>query len=79
MPSEFNLNSFVLDLSFISLLNQSIIDVTLYALDFSFVFLCFHEVLFYSGYVFLLHSIYSLLSASLENQASFLWSGKHIH
>jgi len=33
MPSEFKLNSFVLDLSFISLLNQSIIDVTLCALD----------------------------------------------
>jgi len=52
-------------------LNQSTIDVTLCALDFSFVFFCFLEVLFYSGYVFLLRSINSTLSASLENQASF--------
>jgi len=44
MPSEFKLNSFVLDLSFILLLNQSTIDVTLCASDFSFLFFCFLEV-----------------------------------
>ena len=44
MPSGSKLNSFVLDLLFILLLNHSIIDVTLCALDFSFVFFCFLEV-----------------------------------
>jgi len=66
MPSEFKLNS-------------SIIDVTLCALDFSFIFFYFLEVHFYSGYLFLFRSINSPLSASLENQASFLWSAEHIH
>ena len=70
MPSEFKLHSFVLDLSSISLLNQSIIDVTLCALDFSFVF-CFLEVLFYSGYVFLLRSINSTLSGFLKIKLLF--------
>jgi len=79
MLSEFKLNSFVLDLSFISLLNQSIIDVTLCTLDSSFVFFCFLEVLFYSGYV-LLCSINSMLSG-FHRKIKLLFSGpgEHIH
>jgi len=42
---------------------------------FSFVFFCFLEVLFYSGYVFWLRSVSSTLAASLENQTSFLGPG----
>ena len=78
MSSEFMLDSFVLDLSFISLLNRSVIDVTLCASDFSFVFLCFLEVLFYSGYVFLLRSINSLLSTLLE-KSSFVSQVRRTH
>jgi len=61
MPSEFKLNS-------------SIIDVTLCALDFSFVFFCFLEVLFYRGYLFLFRSINSPLSG-LPWKIKLLFSG----
>ena len=45
MPSEFKLNSFGLDLSFISLLNQLIIYITLFASDsFVFHFVTFHFI-----------------------------------
>ena len=47
MPSEQELNSFGLDLSFVSLLNQLIIDVTLFALDFFRLPLCSFEFPFY--------------------------------
>ena len=75
MPSEFKLNSFVFG-SFIYFAAQSVNHrCNSMCIRFFFRLLLF----FSSGYVFLLHSINSTLSASLENQASFIWSGRHIH
>ena len=80
MPSESKLNSFVLDLSFIfaaqSVTHRCNSMRIRFFLSSSF---CFLEVLFYSGYVFLLRSINTTLFASLENQASSFWSAGNIH
>jgi len=81
MPSESKLNSFVLDLSFIfaaQSVNHRCNSMRIrFFLSSSF---CFLEVLFYSGYVFLLRSINTTLFASLEKSSFFfLVRGKHTH